>query len=127
VREKLMLYRAAVLKPVEGALTAEWRRQHPQTEPASDIFEAGQAGVLQDTGVAPGPLTDLRCVHGRSPAAFGEQLTLLLFLKMADQLTEEPYNRVPIVGLNSAGSPQVRLNAGPRGWTRAREPPPRLG
>ena len=26
-----------------------------------------------------------------------EQLTLLLFLKMADQLTEPPYNRVPIV------------------------------
>jgi type I restriction enzyme M protein len=27
----------------------------------------------------------------------GEQLTLLLFLKMADQLTEPPYSRPPIV------------------------------
>jgi len=41
------------------------------------------AGVLQDAG--------LSCFE------YVEQLTLLLFLKMADQLTEEPYNRVPIV------------------------------
>jgi len=37
------------------------------------------AGVLQDAG--------LSCFE------YVEQLTLLLFLKMADQLTEEPYNR----------------------------------
>jgi type I restriction enzyme M protein len=41
------------------------------------------AGVLQDAG--------LSCFE------YVEQLTLLLFLKMADQLTEEPYNRKPIV------------------------------
>ncbi len=41
------------------------------------------AGVLQDAG--------LSCFE------YVEQLTLLLFLKMADQLTEEPYNRTPIV------------------------------
>jgi type I restriction enzyme M protein len=41
------------------------------------------AGVLQDAG--------LSCFE------YVEQLTLLLFLKMADQLTEEPYNREPIV------------------------------
>jgi hypothetical protein len=41
------------------------------------------AGVLQDAG--------LSCFE------YVEQLTLLLFLKMADQLTEEPYNRRPIV------------------------------
>ncbi len=41
------------------------------------------AGVLQDAG--------LSCFE------YVEQLTLLLFLKMADQLTEEPYNRPPIV------------------------------
>ena len=41
------------------------------------------AGVLQDAG--------LSCFE------YVEQLTLLLFLKMADQLTEEPYNRAPIV------------------------------
>jgi len=41
------------------------------------------AGVLQDAG----------------PSCFEyvEQLTLLLFLKMADQLTEPPYSRQPIV------------------------------
>lgn len=39
--------------------------------------------MLQDAG-----LSCFECV---------EQLTLLLFLKMADQLTEEPYNREPIV------------------------------
>jgi len=43
------------------------------------------AGVLQDAG--------LSCFE------YVEQLTLLLFLKMADQLTEEPYNRAPIVPL----------------------------
>ena len=41
------------------------------------------AGVLQDAG--------LSCFE------YVEQLTLLLFLKMADQLTEPPYNRPPIV------------------------------
>jgi type I restriction enzyme M protein len=41
------------------------------------------AGVLQDAG--------LSCFE------YVEQLTLLLFLKMADQLTEPPYNRKPIV------------------------------
>jgi type I restriction enzyme M protein len=41
------------------------------------------AGVLQDAG--------LSCFE------YVEQLTLLLFLKMADQLTEQPYNRAPIV------------------------------
>jgi type I restriction enzyme M protein len=41
------------------------------------------AGVLQDAR--------LSCFE------YVEQLTLLLFLRMADQLTEEPYNRPPIV------------------------------
>lgn len=41
------------------------------------------AGVLQDAG--------LSCFE------YVEQLTLLLFLKMADQLTEPPYDRDPIV------------------------------
>ena len=40
VREKLKLYRASVLKAaVEGALTAEWRAQHPHVEPASKLLE----------------------------------------------------------------------------------------
>jgi type I restriction enzyme M protein len=43
----------------------------------------GYAGVLQDAG--------LSCFE------YVEQLTLLLFLKMADQLTEEPHNKPPIV------------------------------
>jgi type I restriction enzyme, S subunit len=39
VRAKLKLYRASVLKAaVEGALTADWRAQHPQTEPASELL-----------------------------------------------------------------------------------------
>lgn len=39
IREKLKLYRASVLKAaVEGALTAEWRVQHPLTEPASELL-----------------------------------------------------------------------------------------
>jgi len=41
------------------------------------------AGVLQQAG--------LSCVE------YVEQLTMLLFLKMADQLTEPPYNQAPIV------------------------------
>jgi type I restriction enzyme M protein len=41
------------------------------------------AGVLQQAG--------LSCVE------YVEQLTMLLYLKMADQLTEEPYNKEPIV------------------------------
>lgn len=39
-REKLKLYRASVLKAaVEGALTAEWRAQHPDAEPASELLQ----------------------------------------------------------------------------------------
>jgi type I restriction enzyme M protein len=43
----------------------------------------GYAGVLRDAGL--------------SYFEYVEQLTLLLFLKMADQLTEEPHNKPPIV------------------------------
>jgi type I restriction enzyme S subunit len=40
VRDKLKLYRAAVLKAaVEGALTAAWRKEHQQTEPASELLK----------------------------------------------------------------------------------------
>ena len=40
VQAKLKHYRAAVLKAaVEGALTAEWRAQHPDTEPASALLD----------------------------------------------------------------------------------------
>src|SRR6185437_10254923 len=40
VRAKLKVYRASVLKAaIEGALTAEWREQHPQSEPASDLLK----------------------------------------------------------------------------------------
>ena len=39
-RANLKRYRASVLKAaVEGALTAEWRTQHPQVEPASKLLE----------------------------------------------------------------------------------------
>ena len=53
-----------------------------------DVSQIGKrawsyAGVLQDAG--------LSCFE------YVEQLTLLLFLKMADQLTDQPYNRAPIV------------------------------
>jgi type I restriction enzyme S subunit len=38
-RAKLKRYRASVLKAaVEGALTAEWRARHPQTEPAGELL-----------------------------------------------------------------------------------------
>lgn len=40
VRAKLKHYRAAVLKAaVEGALTAEWRKTHPATEPAPVLLD----------------------------------------------------------------------------------------
>jgi type I restriction enzyme, S subunit len=40
VRDKLELYRASVLKAaVEGALTAEWRKQYPHIEPASELLK----------------------------------------------------------------------------------------
>jgi type I restriction enzyme, S subunit len=40
VQEKLRLYRASVLKAaVEGDLTAEWRAQHPDVEPASEFLK----------------------------------------------------------------------------------------
>lgn len=39
-RKKLKLYRASVLKAaVEGALTVEWRKAHPDAEPASVLLE----------------------------------------------------------------------------------------
>ena len=40
VRERLSLYRASVLKSaVEGALTVEWRAQHPDAEPATQLLK----------------------------------------------------------------------------------------
>jgi type I restriction enzyme, S subunit len=40
LQAKLMHYRAAVLKAaVDGALTADWRTQHPNTESASDLLQ----------------------------------------------------------------------------------------
>jgi type I restriction enzyme S subunit len=40
VRDKLKVYRAAVLKAaVEGALTAAWRRQNPEIEPTSELLK----------------------------------------------------------------------------------------
>lgn len=39
-RDKLKLYRASVLKAaVEGTLTADWRKQHPNAEPASELLK----------------------------------------------------------------------------------------
>src|SRR5262249_16010328 len=39
VREKLKLYRTSVLKAaIEGALTADWRKQHQQIEPAAELL-----------------------------------------------------------------------------------------
>src|SRR5688572_25557335 len=54
------------------------------------------AGVLQAAG--------LSCVE------YVEQLTLLLFLKMADQLTEPPYNRDPIVPAELGWKSLLRLD-----------------
>ncbi len=40
VRAKLAQYRVSVLKAaVEGTLTADWRQQHPHTEPASELLK----------------------------------------------------------------------------------------
>lgn len=39
-RDRLKLYRASVLKAaVEGALTADWREQHPDVEPADELLK----------------------------------------------------------------------------------------
>ncbi len=65
VLAKLAQYRAAVLKAaVEGALTAEWRQQHPATEPATVLltrilaerrrrWEADQLRKFQEAGKEP--------------------------------------------------------------------------
>ena len=54
------------------------------------------AGVLQNAG--------LSCVE------YVEQLTMLLYLKMADQLTEEPYNQKPIVPPELGWKPLLKLD-----------------
>lgn len=54
------------------------------------------AGVLQQAG--------LSCVE------YVEQLTMLLYLKMADQLTEEPYNQKPIVPPELGWKPLLKLD-----------------
>ena len=54
------------------------------------------AGVLQAAG--------LSCVE------YVEQLTMLLFLKMADQLTEAPYNQPPIVPPALGWKPLLKLD-----------------
>ena len=65
VRAKLKHYKTAVLKAaVEGALTAEWRAQHPGTEPASALltrilagrrrrWEEAQLQKFKETGKTP--------------------------------------------------------------------------
>jgi type I restriction enzyme S subunit len=65
VRAKLRQFRAAVLKAaVEGTLTAEWRAQHPATEPADKLlertllerrqcWEASQLQTFKDAGKEP--------------------------------------------------------------------------
>ncbi|MEQ1896661.1 MAG: class I SAM-dependent DNA methyltransferase [Vicinamibacterales bacterium] len=53
------------------------------------------AGVLQDAG--------LSCFE------YVEQLTLLLFLKMADQLTDPPHNKAPIVPPDLGWKPLLAL------------------
>jgi hypothetical protein len=65
------------LAPLALAPRAE---QEAIVEAIEDQF---YAGVLQDAGL--------------SRFEYVEQLTPLLFLKMADQLTEEPYNRAPMI------------------------------
>ena len=54
------------------------------------------AGVLQQAG--------LSCVE------YVEQLTMLLFLKMADQLTEPPHNKAPIVPPALGWKPLIKLD-----------------
>jgi type I restriction enzyme M protein len=54
------------------------------------------AGVLQQAG--------LSCVE------YVEQLTMLLFLKMADQLTEPPHNKPPIVPPNLGWKALLKLD-----------------
>ena len=62
---KLRLYRASVLKAaVEGALTADWREQHPHAEPATELlgrvlverrrrWEEGQLRKFEERGRVP--------------------------------------------------------------------------
>jgi len=54
------------------------------------------AGVLQDAG--------LSCFE------YVEQLTLLLFLKMADQLTEEPHSKPAIIPADFGWQALLRLD-----------------
>jgi len=54
------------------------------------------AGVLQQAG--------LSCVE------YVEQLTMLLFLKMANQLTQEPHNLPPIVPPKLGWKPLLQLD-----------------
>lgn len=54
------------------------------------------AGVLQQAGIS--------CVE------YVEQLTMLVFLKMADQLTEEPYNKPAIVPPELGWNPLLKLD-----------------
>ena len=54
------------------------------------------AGVLQDAG--------LSCFE------YVEQLTLLLFLKIADELTQPPYERAPLVPPELGWQPLLRLD-----------------
>ena len=54
------------------------------------------AGVLQQAG--------LSCVE------YVEQLTMLLYLKMADQATEQPYNQKPIVPPDLGWKPLLKLD-----------------
>jgi len=80
-KANLKRYRAAVLKAVvEGSLTAEWRAQHPDVEPASQLlkrmllerrrkWEADQLAKFQAAGKAPPKNWQAKYVEPTSPNA----------------------------------------------------------
>lgn len=124
VRKKLNHYRASILKAaVEGTLTAEWRAQHPNTEPASVLlkrilaerrrhWEEEQLRKFRDQGKEPPENWKSRYKEPVSPQTEGlEPLTHGWCWATVDQLSSEVRNGYSSKPDASSGTPILRISS----------------
>lgn len=126
VQAKLKHYRASVLKAaVEGALTADWRTQHPDPEPASDLLQRilaerrrrwEEAQLEKFKAAEKNPPKDWKSKYEEPVAPKSEKLTSLppgWCWATVDHILREPIiNGISVRGSDSPpGIAALRLNA----------------
>ncbi len=135
VRAKLKLYRTSLLKAaVEGALTAEWRAQHPHTESASELLqrilaerrrrsEENQLAKFKAKGTQ--PPKNWKAKYKEPTAAYTANLPPLpegwSWASLDALLVEGPQNGLYLPNaLYGSGSEILRIDDFQNGWVRPR-------